>query len=153
MLCRRRMAVYEALWAPAPVHRTCAVNKHAESARMITNRCQAVGIPQELLHPDYLAGHSSDLCGKFHHHSIRISRISRPWLCTVNTGAKQHYYYAHLDNHIPVSSGFLLLPDFYPLVIPTFMTIWSAFALQIAFLCSTLTTLSGHSNSRFHSTV
>jgi hypothetical protein len=147
------MAVYEALWAPAPVHRTCAVRKHAESARMITNRCQAVGIPQELLHPDYLAGHSSDLCGKFHHHSIRISRISRPWLCTVNTGAKQHYYYAHLENHIPVSSSFLLLQDFKTLVIPTFVTISSAFALPTTFLCSTLITLTVHSNSCSHGTL
>lgn len=82
------MAVYEALWAPAPVHQMCAVSKHAESARMITNQCEAVGIPQKLLYPDYLAGQSSDLCGKFRHQSIRITRISRPRLCIVNTGAK-----------------------------------------------------------------
>jgi hypothetical protein len=142
------MAVYEALWAPAPVHRTCAVSKHAESARMITNQRQAVGIPQNLLHPDYLAEQSSDLCGTFHHHSIRISRISRARLCTVKTGAKQHYYYAHLKNHIPASPSFLLLQDFYPLVIPAFVTTLSVFV----FLCSTLTTLSGQSNSRSHGT-
>jgi hypothetical protein len=117
------MAVYEALWAPAPVHRTCAVGKHAESARMITNRCQAVGIPRKLLYPDYLAGQSPDLYDKFYHHSIRISLISRLRLCTVNTSAKQHYYYAHPENHITASSGFLLLQDSYPLVIPTFVTI------------------------------
>ena len=153
MLYRRRIAVYEALWAPAPVHRTCAVSKHAESARMITNRCQAVGIPRKLLHPDYLAGQSSEICGKFHHHSIRVSRISRPRLCTVNTGAKQHSYYAYLSNHIPTSPSFLLLQDFYTLVIPTFGTIRSAFALPTAFICSTMTTLSSHSNARSHGTV
>lgn len=79
---------------------------------MITNRCQAVGILRKLLHLDYLAGQSSDLCGTFRYYSMRIPRILWPQLCAVNTGAKQHYYYAHLENYIPASSAFLLLQDF-----------------------------------------
>ena len=103
------------------------MSKHAGSARMITNQCNAVGIPQKLLCPDNQAKQSSDLCGRFRHQSIRISRISRLRLCTVNTGAKQDYCYAYLKNQTLASSGFLLLEDLYPIVSSTLVTISSAF--------------------------
>jgi hypothetical protein len=94
---RRRMAFYEALWAPAPVHRTCAVNKHAESARIITNQCEAVGIPQKLCYSDYLAWQPFNLCSKFCYYSVSKNTI-RQLRCRLLVSNKKSrvlllYYY------------------------------------------------------------